>query len=344
MPCTNPKTAYEIIGETTKRGKKVIVWYRPDEKPYQELKIACRNCTKCRSKRSQEWAIRCYHESQLHDENSFITLTYDDEYLPYGRTLVKSHPQKFVRALRQKLNRDENRPEKIRYLMAAEYGTEKNRPHYHFIIFGYVPADRKFEYSNGDNRYYSSRLIEKLWGMGHVQVCDTSPATMKYVAGYVEKKRDHQKAQDVNPNTGLKYYERLISETGEIIDLEPEYGTMSLKPGIGADWFQKFKSDVYPDDFIVSKGGIINAVPGYYDTLLERSDPEQYEQIREARKAKAIAKTTLYDTTDGRLRSIDAVAKAKQKIKTPIGKGRYKNTSRGLTAEQLTQHYNASKK
>lgn len=41
---------------------------------------------------------------------------------------------------------------------------------------------------------------------------------------------------------------------------------MSLKPGIGAGWFRRFASDVYPGDFVVVRGRKMRP-PAYYDRL-----------------------------------------------------------------------------
>lgn len=66
------------------------------------IKLPCGQCLGCRLDYSREWAVRCTHESLLHKENSFITLTYDDEHLPEDGGLVKKHWQDFCKRLRKK--------------------------------------------------------------------------------------------------------------------------------------------------------------------------------------------------------------------------------------------------
>ena len=51
--------------------------YQPDE----PLEIPCGQCIGCKLERSRQWAMRCVHEALLHEENSFITLTYAPEAL-----------------------------------------------------------------------------------------------------------------------------------------------------------------------------------------------------------------------------------------------------------------------
>lgn len=50
---------------------------------------------------------------------------------------------------------------------------------------------------------------------------------------------------------------------------------MSLKPGISNGWFQKFKTDVYPNDAVVIRGKTMKP-PKYYDKLYELLSDEEY--------------------------------------------------------------------
>ena len=47
---------------------------------------------------------------------------------------------------------------------------------------------------------------------------------------------------------------------------------MSLKPGIGAAWLERYRSDVYPVGKVVRPGGASFNAPRYYDKLLARFD------------------------------------------------------------------------
>ena len=48
----------------------------------KSILLPCGQCIGCRLDRSRAWAMRCIHEASLHDENCFITLTYNAENLP----------------------------------------------------------------------------------------------------------------------------------------------------------------------------------------------------------------------------------------------------------------------
>lgn len=58
---------------------------------------------------------------------------------------------------------------------------------------------------------------------------------------------------------------------------------MSRRPGIGASWFNRYRSDVYPSDFLISRGKRI-VPPKYYDALLEQQDTGMYKAVKAARK------------------------------------------------------------
>ena len=43
--------------------------------------LPCGRCMGCRLERSRQWALRCFHESKLYEDNCFVTLTFSDENL-----------------------------------------------------------------------------------------------------------------------------------------------------------------------------------------------------------------------------------------------------------------------
>lgn len=73
--------------------------------PDDPQELPCGQCAGCLLERSRQWALRCVHESLMHEENLFLTLTYNDETLksrdnPW--TLVKKDFQDFMKRLRKK--------------------------------------------------------------------------------------------------------------------------------------------------------------------------------------------------------------------------------------------------
>ncbi len=274
MPCYHPLKAYQSL--PGQNGKSKIYFKNCGKLTLKSIKLPCGQCIGCRIERSRQWALRCIHESSLYIDNCFITLTYNDENLPYDRSLVKSHFQKFMKKLRKKY------PEKkIRYYQCGEYGeaTQENdfiaRPHYHACIFNHDFDDRVLYREVEGIRLYESECLNNIWERGFCTVGDVTLESAAYCARYIMKK--------INGNRKQSHYETTDETTGEIIDLEPEYNTMSRRPGIGKDWYGLYSTDVFPKDFVTSKGKK-HKPPKYYDSLYELYNPLEFEKIKAERK------------------------------------------------------------
>lgn len=205
----------------------------------------------------------------MHAENCFITLTYNDEHLPGDGSLNKKHFQDFAKRLRKSTGK------KIRYFHCGEYGENLSRPHYHACIFGHDFQDKQlFKTVNGFPLFTSDSLTA-LWPFGFTTIGALTFETAAYTARYVMKK--------INGEQAFEHYSRINPYTGEITHVQPEYVTMSLKPGIGADWYEKFKGDVYPDNFVVINGKR-SKPPRYYSNKLEQENPQQKIDIKQQQK------------------------------------------------------------
>ncbi len=278
------------------------------------MEVACGQCLGCRLDRSLMWAMRIVHESYLHVDhfgNCFITLTYRDRsecnsdqikkgyYVPGDYSLDKSHFQKFIKRLRKKFE------QKIRYFHCGEYGDETLRPHYHACLFNCEFADQKIYKDDEGIITYSSESLEKLWPYGFSTIGELNFETASYVAGYILKKVTGQQSMDAylrNDEYGVAFW------------VLPPYVTMSLKPGIGFDFYEKYKDDIFPSDETPVPGkGIINKVPRYYETLLERENPALLELVKEVRQ-EFISKHRA-DFTPERLMDKYKVALARQSTK-----------------------------
>ncbi len=295
MVCYYPLKGYRSR-TLTKNGKRSIVFNRNHGFTDLPVKVPCGQCTGCRLERSRQWAIRCTHEASLHENNCFITLTYDDEHLPYNGSLDVTHFQKFMKRLRKKYA-----PKTIRFYHCGEYGSQFGRPHYHACLFGHDFEDKYlWKESNGVPLYRSSQL-ENLWTFGHSSVGTVTFESAAYVARYIMKKVTGDDAQD--------HYQHL-DENGEFHDRLPEYTTMSRRPGIGKDWFEKFSKDVYPEDFIVLNNKKMRP-PKYYDGLYEVKEPNEYQSIKRRRKLATSEHSE--NNTPERLRVREKVQEAKLK-------------------------------
>ena len=273
MPCFKPIKAWRSEERSAASGKRKIT-FRPDRGVGLELQLPCGQCVGCRIERSQQWAIRCVHEASLYEQNCFLTLTYDDEHLPEDGSLNKKHFQDFMKRLRKKF------PEsRIRYYHCGEYGEVSNRPHYHACLFNFDFLDRVFFKETRGSRLYTSPVLDRLWPFGFSTIGDVSFESAAYVARYIMKKVTGDRAKE--------HYERVNPETGEVVMLQPEYTTMSRRPGIGNDWMKFYSGDVFPHGFVVLRGKKMKP-PRYYDEIYEVDDPEEYARLKEKRAKEAI--------------------------------------------------------
>lgn len=263
MRCFSPINAFQLDD-----GRVVFAERGAVRRP---LTLRCGQCIGCRLKRSKDWAIRCMHEVQMHPHSSFITLTYDSLFLPDNGSLTYQDFQRFMYRVRKKFG-------KVRFFMCGEYG-EKGRPHFHAILFGLWFADREyFRTLPSGHKIYRSACLEALWPFGYCSIGEVSFESAAYVARYICKKVTGDSAED--------FYKRVNPETGEVFNLTPEFCHMSLKPGIGRTWFDKFGVDVFPQDSVVMDGKK-HSVPKYYDRLLRLqdafvSDDVEYDRIMKA--------------------------------------------------------------
>lgn len=227
---------------------------------HSQFQLACGQCIGCRLDKARDWSLRCMHEASLHDESCFVTLTYSDENVPEHGSLRYRDVQLFLKRLRKSRGR-------FRYYVAGEYGDTLGRPHYHALLFGYRPTDLVYWQKGGDGqRLYTSEQLEAVWRLGFVVIGDVTEKSAGYCARYVMKKRTGKDAG--------RYYQRVDAATGECFPLEPEFNHMSLKPGLGAGWFEKFSQDCVVGDAIVAPGGRSSRVPRYYDKLHARVDAD----------------------------------------------------------------------
>jgi hypothetical protein len=235
--------------------------------------LPCKQCIGCRLANSRDWGLRCLHEAKMHEENSFVTLTFDDEHLAKmcpGGSLVKKHVSDFVRSLRDKMQY-QDADYRVRYFACGEYGGVNSRPHYHFCLFGFDWPDKKFwcKSRNGE-LYYRSPLLEEFWPFGHSVIGELTFQSAAYVARYCTKKITGKKAAS-------HYRGR-----------QPDFALMSNKPGLGTSFFMKFgPGDIIPHGYCLLNGCKV-PLPEHYDTLWERMDPDGFAQVKIARREKAI--------------------------------------------------------
>ncbi len=212
--------------------------------------LPCRKCLPCRLNQAREKAIRCYHESKMHDDNIFLTLTYDEEHLESPKLIYK-HWQDFAKKLRHEC------PEKkIPMMVTGEYGDLRKRPHWHALIFNYRPSDEKFKYTTdrGD-RVSTSSTLEKLWQRGNIEFGDVTIDSANYVARYAAKKLVHGNDQDH--------------------DFHPIHRTSS-KNAIGKSWIERNYRHTFENGFVLLPNNSKCKIPRYYVDWCRKQHPSLY--------------------------------------------------------------------
>lgn len=271
---------------------------------HRPIEVGCGQCVGCRLRRSVDWAARCVHENSLYFVSSFVTLTYDDEKL-WRCSLEYRDFQLFMKRVRKELGYFDTTywtwlP---RFYMCGEYGEITRRPHFHVLLFGLYFSDRQFYGKSGSGAsLWTSDVLSRLWPHGMSWIGDVTFESAAYVARYCMKKITGKGAD--------AHYEAVDGLSGEVIQLEPEFNSMSLKPGIGKLWYDRFGSQVVFQDSVVIEGREI-AVPRYYDRLLKKIDPVHYDMIAFHRSESV----DFADNTAVRLAVKEAVTKARLSFK-----------------------------
>ncbi|WGL31443.1 replication initiator protein [Dipodfec virus UOA04_Rod_1056] len=227
--------------------------------------VKCGKCIECLKSISQEWALRIMLEAKQYAENCCFTLTYDNEHVPDDYQLVRKDIQLFLKSLRKAIS-----PRKIRIFYSGEYGEKKGRPHFHCIVFGWLPNDLVYKFSKSIP-YYTSSMLSKLWKRGFVTVGQVTYETAFYCAKYLQKVAGMKK--EVKPFCG-----------------------MSNRPGIGFN-------AITPD--LLEKGcfyydGKKYPLPRYFQKVLERDADWQSVMKLRLRRSAALNQSLRCDTDTAR--------------------------------------------
>lgn len=255
------------------------------------VRVGCGQCLSCRLKKSSEWAVRCTLETKQYPKDYcwFITLTYDDEHLPFqlacnfdtgeatffNSSLVPEHLSDFMKDLRRYYEYHYDW-QGIRFFGCGEYGEKFGRPHYHLIVFNMPPPPdlKPVEGRDSDYMYYRSDILSKIWDSGFVCLGECTFDTCAYVARYVLKKQLGKES------------ERYYVERGRV----PEFTRMSRKPGIAREWYEQHKDEMFDTDSVlchVGKGSYVPKPPSYYDKLFD-VDFFGFEDVKQKRLESAI--------------------------------------------------------
>lgn len=269
--------------------------------------IPCGKCLGCYLERARDKAVQLSLEKMNpeYKENEcwFLTLTYEDDYLPIhsyvdgitgeifsGCSTELRDLQNWIKKLR------DNHPTKnIRYMAAREYGSHTLRPHYHLIIFG-LPLDTELfakigNNANGDPLWTTPQLDNmkskdcwsvrrplgdrsaKMYKAGNVTVGEVTFQSISYVARYTMKKAN----KDYNSDW---WYQ------SQGLDIEG----ISQSQDLGKWYYDLHKHEIYEKDLVpvLGKNGSFSRPPRSFDRLYKREFPKEFEKVIEKRKEKML--------------------------------------------------------
>ncbi|AXH76449.1 MAG: replication initiator protein [Microviridae sp.] len=189
-------------------------------------------------------------EQDRHSHAHFITLTYDNRFVPISpngfMTLDKSAFPLFMKRLRKRLGVSAN---PVRYYACGEYGSKTHRPHYHAIVFG-VPDPELFHQSWTDDGVQ----------IGTVHVGNVSGDSVAYCMKYIDK-------SNFKANHGRD-------------DRVPEFALMSK--GLGSNYLTPAVLSYHHADWsrmcLVKEDGHKIAMPRYYRSRIYSDDDSGFQR------------------------------------------------------------------
>ncbi len=145
------------------------------------MQVGCGKCTGCQVVIKRDMIFR--FEEQMRDMPEgchFLTLTYNDVWLPWTGKLVKSHMRDWKMRVKSAHEKKYGAggpygvPGGVKVFYCGEYGTEFGRPHYHALVW------------NCDED-----LARSKWTKGYTYPGKMGIGAMKYVVNYLDKKDYH---------------------------------------------------------------------------------------------------------------------------------------------------------
>lgn len=273
MPCYSPLKGY-YSKSLTVNGKRSFVVSKKDALVDRPLEIPCGQCIGCKLNRSADWAVRISQEASLYEHNCFLTITYAPENLPEDGSLSVAHHQKFMKDLKNNIRYKYGKAaaKKIRFFMCGEYGEDLGRPHYHYCLLNFDFEDKYFHrLAERGEPVFRSSMLEKIWPYGFSEIGEVNFDTAAYVARYITKKI-----------TGP-------SSEGHYQGKHPEFTCMSRNPGIGAPFYDRFSSDIYPVGKITLPSGATRPPPRFYANRFELENNDSFIKNRRNKLIKSRA-------------------------------------------------------
>lgn len=255
------------------------------------FELPCGKCIGCRMEKARQWGLRCLDEAKCWPSNYYVTLTYNDAFMPPGGSVCLRDVQLFMKRLRKAKNSNKDNP--VRFFLGAEYGDENRRPHYHALLFNVRFNDLRLHgYNKRGEALYTSEELSRLWGSddGSYGFCTLGAVTFEsavYCAKYALKQL---KLSEHSPPAMREEYERryvVYDADGIVYERDREFAVMSRRPGIGAKYYEKYGQEIRDHDNLIVNGRKVRPAR-YYDTKSAAIDPVGFAAIKKERKRQAV--------------------------------------------------------
>lgn len=269
MACAKPMVAYQTRSRTASgkfrfRFLCKATSFTGTWGPHLKL-MPCRQCILCRLEQSRQTASRLVLELKAHPHAGFLTLTYDDDHLPEGQTLVPRHWTLFAKKLRSRFTEAELG--KLKFFGVGEYGEKSGRPHYHAIVYSETPLMvEQVENSRTGHPQFIHPEIAEAWTYGMHRVSEVTFESAAYTARYALKK--------ICGPTSDEHYQGRVKEF------------VRYPKRLARAYFEEWVHDIYPRDSINLPDRGNFTPPPYYDRLLEKFDPQLLRKIKLRRELK----------------------------------------------------------
>jgi len=174
----------------------------------------CGKCIVCLQKRKRQWSYRLMEEKNVSFSSYFVTLTYTNEFVPYGDNgyCANSNDHKeFIKWLkyyenpirlseRKEMSMEEYRRSlyhvheigDLRYFGIIEYGDLGDRPHWHYLLFNVVDIDNisrawSTQLCSSPRGYHKAAEYTPGVSKGRVDIDECNVNTVDYVLKYMMK-------------------------------------------------------------------------------------------------------------------------------------------------------------
>lgn len=264
----------------------------------ESFEVGCGRCPICRKRKVDEWAFRLCQEEKRSLNAWFVTLTYDEKSVPISdnkfMTLLKKEvTQKYLYDYSVEPKRRYRNPDfdskyikrdlpsffkrlrktqamKIKYYAVGEYGSQTKRPHYHMILYNIETPMFSIGKDDRGNMKYRSRVIEKCWPFGTVDIGGLTSDSAAYCAKYVSKPRripEHKRDDRVK-----------------------EFSIMSK--GLGDNYISdaifKYHQEDLSRNYLTLPGGYMKALPRYYRVRLYDDDQRLIQNRKIVKEVKVL--------------------------------------------------------